>query len=221
MLQQLEAILLDPDQEVCPAWRVCRIPKRLAFRTRTAIKGNPVIDILDRKNRRIRILPCRFTADCRVVIQDPNATAKSADYQVILTCLNLQVTHRNRRDAADFMPSLAFIRRNVETRLRSDKEQLWIDMILHNRQCWRRVREVARDRFPCFTLIGALHDIRLVVTIFMVVKERVDGVCGIPRCQNPANVCPFRNVRDLVQLAPSLAAIRGDVKQAIIRAGVN
>ena len=153
---------------------------RLALRACTAIKRNPVVDILDRENRRRRVLPCRLTADRRVVIQNPNATAKCAYNKVILTCLNLKVAHSNGRDASDFVPSLAFIGCDIETRLGPYKQKLWIDMVLHNRQCWRRVREVARDRFPCLALIGALHDIRLVVTIFVVVKERVDGVCCMP-----------------------------------------
>ena len=119
------------------------------------------------------------------------------------------------------MPSLAFIGCDVETRLRSYKEQLWIDMVLHDGECWRSVREVSRDRLPCLALIGALHDIWLVVTIFVVVKKCIDGVCRMPGCQYPANVRPFRDTRDLVQLPPGLAAIRGDVNKPIIRAGVD
>ena len=132
LLQRFEAIFLDPDQEVCATWRVGRIPKRLTFGARTTIKGNPVIDILDRENRRSRVLPCRLAADRRVVIQDPNATAKCADNEVILTRLNLEVAHGNRRDTPDFMPSLAFICRYVEARFRSDKEQLGVNVILHD-----------------------------------------------------------------------------------------
>ena len=55
----------------------------------------------------------------------------------------------------------------------------------------------------------------------MIVKQRIDRVCRMTGCQNPTNVCPFWNTRYPIQLAPSLAAIRGDVKQSIIRAGVD
>ncbi len=180
MLQRFEAILLDPDQEVRPSRRVCCIPRRFPFRAGTAVKRDPVIDIFHWENGRICVLPCRLTADCGIVIQNPNTTTKSAYDEVILSRLNLEVAHGNRRDATDFVPSLAFIRGDIETCLRSDKEQLWINMILHNRQCGCALWQVARDRFPSLALIGALHDIRLVVTIFVVVKESIDGVCRMP-----------------------------------------
>ena len=94
-------------------------------------------------------------------------------------------------------------------------------MILDDRPDVVAIRQIAGDARPRASLVGALHQIRLVVAALPVVERDEHRVHVARRREHIGHVGPFRHAGKILNLPPVPAAILGHLQQPVVGAGVD
>ena len=109
----------------------------------------------------------------------------------------------------------------VEAELGAGEQQLGIDVILGERVDAAALGQVAADADPGLAAVGALDDVGLEVAILVVFVGHIDRAGVMLRGQDALHVGILGNAGGLIDLAPVLAAVLGDLHQAVVGADVN
>ncbi len=157
-----------------------------------------------------------------VVVEDVDAAAESAHDEIVLAFLNVQIAHGDRRHTAfELNPFLSAVHREEQTKFSSGEQQVWIHVIFRDGPNWSILRQVRAERSPGSPGVSGLQQVRFEVGVLVIVESDICRVCIVIRSDDAADVRHVRNAWKLLDLAPRLAAVFGDLQQAVVRADVD
>ena len=143
----------------------------------------------------------------RVVVEDVDAPAEGSDHQVAFPPLDFQVANGDRRNSAlQRVPVFTSIVGGEDAELGADEQQLGRLVIDRDGVGGPAFGKIAADVGPALAPICASEDIGLEVTVFVIVKTRVDRVGIVPRCLDvrDINLCRLARERKALDLPPVL-----------------
>ena len=119
------------------------------------------------------------------------------------------------------MPVVAAVLGEEHTEFRTHEQQVGIDVVFDNRVCAAALRQVARDQRPALaTVIGPEH-VRPMIAALVIVYRRVGDIGVVERGHYILDQGHIRHAAERVHAPPGLAAVLGDVHDAVVRADVD
>ena len=164
----------------------------------------------------------RGHAQRAVIVQHVDAAAEGADHQVVHLFLDSEVAHHDGGQAdVELHPLLAADVAPVEAEFGAGEEQLRIHVIFGDGVHAAALGQVAGDVDPGLAVIGALDQIGFEVAVLVVLVGDVDGAGIVLRGQNALHIGVLGHAGRLLDFAPVLAAVFGDLHEAIVGADVD
>ncbi len=116
-------------------------------------------------------------AQRRVVVEDVETAAEGCADEIVLAPLDGEVAEGNGWHAAfQFDPFAATVDGEENAELGGREEEILLDVVLDQPPHEVAVRDIADDRCPARTAIGALHQIGRKVAVLVVVETHIDGI---------------------------------------------
>ena len=162
-------------------------------------------------------------AQRRVIVEDEEAAPEARRDQVVLAALNLDIADGNRRHAgAELLPSRAAVEGHVHAELGRREHQAGALVVLHHAPHQMPFGDALGDAGPGAAAVARHQQIRRKVPVFVVIQGHVHGVRVVQIGADVVDESGVGNARQRAHLdaAPALAAVLGDLDQAVVGAGV-
>ena len=169
-----------------------------------------------------RGVPGQF-AQRRVIVEDEEAAPEARRDQVVLAALNLDIADGNRRHAgAELLPSRAAVEGHVHAELGRREHQAGALVVLHHAPHQMPFGDALGDAGPGAAAVARHQQIRREVPVFVVIQGHVHGVRVVQIGADVVDESGVGNARQRAHLdaPPALAAVLGDLDQAVVGAGV-
>ena len=145
----------------------------------------------------------------------------SADNQVILTRVDLDVVNGNRRKIVlKLRPASATVTCIECAYLVPNEEKVGCARMLAN-HLNRRHRKIRLDRRPRLAVVRALQDVRVEVVAPMSVERRVHRTLAVTRRHHPAHIRLAGNAGELLYLRPRRTAVARDLNETVVGSDVD